>query len=171
MGDQALERKRAAREEAERGSDVARRVVERAGEAHFLVVDAVRVDGDARLAREAAEREHRASRPHERERPLPRLDRPGRLDRNVHARGIARDRAERRGERAALLTRPDRDRPRAGVRHARAEHQPDRAEADDGDGLPVLHTGHSDAVETAGKGLGQRRDLGRHARRHGEKVP
>ena len=52
----------------------------------------------------------------------------------------------------------------AGVRDARAQHQPDRAEADDGDGLPVLDPGDLDPVETAGERLGQRRDL-RRARR------
>jgi hypothetical protein len=171
VGDQSLEGEGAACQERERGADVPRRVVERADEAHLLVVDAVRVDGDACVPRETAERQHGAPRPHQRERPLPGVDRAGRLDCDVHAVGIAADRAERGGECAALLARADPDRTSAGVGHAGAEHQPDRAEADDRDVLSVLDPGHVDAVEAAGERLRQRRHLGGEAGRHGEEIP
>ena len=77
--------------------------VERAGEAHFLVVDAIGVDLDPGVARQAAEREDGAAGADEAERALPRFDRPGRLDHDVRALGIGRDGTEGRGERAPLL--------------------------------------------------------------------
>ena len=58
----------------------------------------------------------------------------------------------------------------AGVGDARAEHQPDRAEADDRDRVPALHAGDIDAVEAAGERLGHRGDLGGEPRRDGEEV-
>ena len=58
MRDEPLERVRAAAEERERRTHVPRRVVERAAQRHLLVVDAVRIDLDAR--RRAAGRRRRA---------------------------------------------------------------------------------------------------------------
>ena len=58
----------------------------------------------------------------------------------------------------------------SGVGDARAEHQSDRSEADDGDGVAALHAGDVHAVEAAGERLGQSGDLGGEPRRHGEEV-
>ena len=101
---------------------------------------------------------------------LPRLGRAGGLDHDVGALARARLGAEQRRERLPLRPRADADRPAAGVGDAGAEHQPDRAEPDHGDGVAGLDAGRLDAVQAARERLDHRRELGRHPRRHGEEV-
>ena len=166
-----LERIRVAREEAECRAEVARGVMERADEPDLLVVDPVRVDRDARSAREAAEREHRAAGADEPERGVPGLLGPGRLDHDVCPLRLAGAGPEERRQLAPLRPPTDDHRAPARVGHAGAQHQPDRSGTDDRHGVAVLHARDVDAVEAARERLGHRGDLRRKTRRDGEEVP
>ena len=130
-----------------------------AGEPHLLVVDPVSVDLDARVPRQPAEREHRASRADEPERLFPRLDRACGLDHDVRSLRFRGDGAERARERASLLARADADGPTAGVRDAGTEHEPDRPEPDDRDRVAAPHPRDVDPVQAAGERLRHRREL------------
>ena len=92
------------------------------------------------------------------------------LDHDVGSCAGARLGPEGGSERASLRPRADADRPPAGVGDARAEHEPDRAEADHGDRVPGLDVGRVDAVQTAGERLDHRRELRRHPCRHLQEV-
>src|SRR5918995_2312834 len=98
---------RAAREKRERGADVTRRVMERAAQGQFLVVEAMGVDAELGAALAAPEVDDRAARPNELERPLPRLGGACGLDHHVRAHASAGLAAELRYQRAPLRPAAD----------------------------------------------------------------
>ena len=159
MRDQQLERVGARGEERESRTNVPRGVMESAADGDLLVVDPVRVERHAGVARQPAEREHRTARAHELERPLPGVHRSDGLDHDVGTHAVCQDGAELRRQCAPLIAAADADRRRTGVTHAGAQHQTDRAEADDGDRVALADTRRLDSVEAAGERLDHRRDL------------
>ena len=171
MRDQPLPRIGAAREEGERGADVARRVVEGAAQRQLLVVEPVRVDAQLGAGLAAAEVDDRAAGAHELERALPRLVGSGRLDHDVGALAVAGLAAEVRHERAPLGSAADdlgprrrrrRRRRSASARSGRRRgSRPGRRRCDP---RPL------DAAQAARERLDHRRDLGREPRRDGQKV-
>ena len=101
---------------------------------------------------------------------LPRPGCTGGLDDDICARASPCLGAEERREGAALGPAADPDGPTAGVGNARAQHEPDRPEADHRYIVPRRDAGCLDAVQAAGKRLDQGRELGGHAGRDGEEV-
>ena len=155
MRDEALPRGGAAREEGERGADVARRVVEGAAER-----SAPRSGGGTsrgrRASRAGGRRRGRRCRRAGRARraSLPRLlaCRPPRSRRRRPARRPARRRtrgasSRRSGRPPTATTGPPASRARG------AEHEPDRPDAEHGDGLAGFDPGALDAVQAAGERL------------------
>ncbi len=163
-------RVRPAGEERERGADVAGSVVEGAAELHLLVVDPERVDLDARLARQTAEGEHDPTRPHEPQRGLPGGRCTCRLDHDVGTVGLGGHGSEERRQRSALRSSADGDGTPTRVGDARAEHQPDRAEPEDRNGVARPGACPVDPVEATRERLGHRGDLGGEPGRHAEQV-
>jgi hypothetical protein len=89
---------------------------------------------------------------------------------HVRAIAAAAGPAEVRGELAPLGPAADHDRPAAGVGDAGAEHQADRAGAEDRDRVAALHVRPGHAVEATRERLDERGDLGREAVGDGEEV-
>ena len=160
----------AAREEGERGADVAGSVMEGAAQRQLLVVEPVRVDAELGAGLPAAEVDDGAARADELERPLPRLVRSGRLDHDVGTLAVAGLAAELRDERAPLGSPADDLGTAACIGDAGAQHQPDRAGAEDRDPVAGRDARTLDAAQAARERLDHRRDLGREPRRHGQEV-
>ena len=156
----------ATREEREPRAHGRRRVVERAAHRQLVVVDAVGVDGRARVAREAAEHDHRPTGAREPDRVLPGRLRACRLEHDVRVAPVPRLGAEGGNQLLALLATADDHRPPARIRHAGREHQPDRARAEDRDAVAGLHARALDAAQAAREWLDQRGNLGRERRRN-----
>ena len=158
--DEPLPRIRAAREERQRGADVPRCVVEGAAQRQLLVVEAVRVDPQRGVRLAPAEEDDRAAGTNQLDRALPRLLGACRFDHDVRALTLARLAAEERHERAALRPAADDLGRAAGVCDAGAQHQADRAGADDRDAVAPLDLCALDAAQAARERLDHRRHLG-----------
>ena len=160
----------AAREERERGPDVARRVVERAAERQLLVVEPVRVDAQFGAGLAPAEVEDGAAWADELERPLPGRFRPRRLDHDVRSVAVAARPGEIGHERAPLGAAADDLGSAARVGDARAQHQPDRPGAEDRDPVTRLDPRPLDAAQAARERLDHRRHLGLEPGRDGQEI-
>ena len=172
MRDQPLPRIRAAREERERGADVARRVVEGAAQRQLLVVEPVRVD--AQLGARAAARRRRATVPPGRTSSscaLPGLLGAGRLDHDVGALAVADHTAEERRELAALGPPADDDSavPPASATQAQSI-SPIGPAPMIATRSPALDLRTLDPAQAAREWLDHRSHLGREAARDGEEV-